>query len=142
MSTSKNNQNLESLWERLSTLTKETPLSTLNEITAFFAPTGSFYPNGMTQPPCTSHESLITTFQNLATYWKMAERKVVSHVEGEDGTIVNAMDNKLLILGEEVNGFGECEVVKFDAEGRIKEYLLYCDSTAVKEVFAKKAAAA
>lgn len=51
------------------------------------------------------------------------------------------MDNKLIILGEEVSGFAECEVVKFDAEGKITDYLLYCDSAAVKEVFAKKAAA-
>ncbi|TAQ88923.1 hypothetical protein B7494_g2751 [Chlorociboria aeruginascens] len=102
--------------------------------------TGNFYLNGMTQPPCTSHVDLFTTFQTLATYWKMAEREVISHVEGADGTIVNAMENKLLImLGEDVNGFAECEVTKFDGEGKIKEYLLYCDSAAVKEVFAKAA---
>lgn len=140
MATSKNNEKLELLWTYMYALTKDTPLSTLNEIAALYAPTGQFYLNGMTQPPATSHSELISTIQTLATYWKMAERKVVSHVEGEDGTIVNAMDNKLLILGEEVPGFGECEVVKFNAEGKISEYLLYCDSGAVKEVFARKAA--
>ncbi|KUJ07795.1 uncharacterized protein LY89DRAFT_691500 [Mollisia scopiformis] len=139
MAASKNNHTLETLWKHMSTLSPTTPLGTLTEITTFFAPTGSFYLHGMTQGPSTSHASLITTLQTLQTYWKIVERKLVTHVEGEDGTIVNAMSNKLLILGKEVNGFAECEVVRFDEDARIKEYLLYCDAAAVKEAFAQKA---
>lgn len=52
---------------------------------------------------------------------------------------MNAMQNRLLILGEEVS-FAECEVVSFDKEGRICEYLLYCDAAAIKNIFARKAA--
>lgn len=78
MATSKNNENLELLWTHMIALTKDTPLSTLNEIATLYAPTGQFYLGGMTQPPATTHAELITTIQTLATYWKMAERKVVS----------------------------------------------------------------
>lgn len=51
------------------------------------------------------------------------------------------MENNLTIMGEIVEGFVECEVVKFEKEGgRIQEYLLYCDPAPIMAVFAKKAA--
>lgn len=64
--------------------------------------------------------------------------KIVSHIEQGD-TIVNAMDNKIAILGEEIDGLPECEVVKFDEAGKICEYLLYIDPGRIMAVFAKKA---
>ena len=49
------------------------------------------------------------------------------------------MENKLLIAGEVVEGFKECEVVRFEG-GKISEYLLYCDPAPILAVFAKKSA--
>jgi len=126
------------MWSFLTTLTPETDLQ---EYTKFFTPNATVYLSGMGQPPCTSHESLIAALKTLLTYWAILEHKNVLHVEGEDGTIVNAMDNKLTIMGEVVAGFKECEVVKFEKEsGKIEEYLLYCDPAPIMAVFAKKAA--
>ena len=110
------------------------------EIPPFFTPNAIVYLSGMSQPPTTSHESLTTSMKSLLTYWGHLERKVVMHVEGNDEEIVNAIENKLLIAGEVVDGFKECEVVKFK-EGKISEYLLYCDPAPSMAVFAKKAEA-
>jgi len=126
------------MWSFLSTLTPETDLQ---DYTKFFTPTATVYLSGMEKPPCTSHDSLVASVKTLLTYWAIPERKVLVHVEGEDGTIVNAMENKLTIIGEEVSGFAECEVVKFEKEsGKIQEYLLYCDPSPIMAVFAKKTA--
>jgi len=76
--------------------------------------------------------------KSLLTYWGHLDRKIVTHVEGKDGQVVNAMENKLMIAGEIVDGFKECEVVNFE-EGKINEYLLYCDPAPIMAVFAKKA---
>lgn len=68
----------------------------------------------------------------------MVEHKNVAHVEQADGRlIVNAMENKLRIMGELVEGFRECEVVTFDGEGKIERYELYVDPGPIMAVFAK-----
>lgn len=65
---SENYQTLESLWRYMSALSPSTTPETLTEIAQLFSATGNFYLNGMSAPPCTSHESLITTVQTLLTY--------------------------------------------------------------------------
>jgi limonene-1,2-epoxide hydrolase len=135
---SANSKTLEAMWSFLTTLTPETDLQ---EYTKFFTPTATVYLSGMGQPPSTSHESLLAVLKTLLSYWAIQERKVTIHVEGADGTIVNAMEHNLTIMGEVVEGFAECEVVKFEKKsGRIEEYLLYCDPAPIMAVFAKKAA--
>ncbi len=137
---SKNSQTLEEMWTYFSTLKSTSPDSAIEGYTKFFAPAATAYFSGMSQPPTTSHESIITSIKALLTYCEHLERKIDAHVEGEDGSVVNAMENKLLIAGEVVEGFKECEVVKFE-DGKIKEYLLYCDPTPIMAVLTKKASA-
>jgi hypothetical protein len=135
---SKNSQTLEDMWEYLSTLTSTSTKDAIQGYTQFFTPSATVYLSGMSQPPATSHDSLTTAVKALLTYWGHLERKIVVHVDGEDGSVVNAMENRLLIAGEVVEGFKECEVVRFE-EGKIKEYLLYCDPSPIMAVFAKQA---
>jgi hypothetical protein len=135
---SANSQTLEAMWEYLSTLNSSSTDSAIQAYTQFFTPTATAYLSGMSQPPATSHDTLATALKALLTYWGHLERKVIAHVEGEEGSVVNAMENRLLIAGEVVEGFKECEVVRFE-EGKIKEYLLYCDPAPILAVFAKKA---
>ena len=135
---SANSQNLEDMWTHLSTLNSSSPDSAIEKYLQFFTPAATVYLSGMSQPPTTSHESLSTGLKGLLTYWGHLERKVLIHVESKDGDVVNAMENKLLIAGEVVDGFKECEVVKFE-DGKISEYLLYCDPAPIMAVFAKKA---
>lgn len=137
--TAENSQTLEGLWTYLSTINSTSPESAIQAYTQFFTPTATVYLSGMSQPPTTSHDSLVTAVKALLTYWGHLERKIIIHVEGEDGSIVNAMENKLLIAGEVVEGFKECEIVKFEG-GKIKDYLLYCDPAPIMAVFARKAA--
>lgn len=62
----------------------------------------------------------------------------MTHVEQQDGkVIVNAMENKLKIMGELVEGFKECEVVTFDREGKIERYELYVDPSPILAAFGK-----
>lgn len=136
---SQNSQNLEQMWTYLSTLNSSSTDSAIQGYADFFTPDAIVYLSGMSQPPTTSHENIISSIKVLLTYWGHLERKVLVHVEGADGSIVNAMENKLLIAGEEVDAFKECEVVKFEG-GKIKEYLLYCDPAPILAVFAKQAA--
>jgi hypothetical protein len=125
---SANSQTLEAMWEYLSTLNSSSPDSAIQAYTQFFTPNATAYLSGMSQPPATSHDTLATALKALLTYWGHLERKVIAHVEGEEGSVVN----------EVVEGFKECEVVRFE-EGKIKEYLLYCDPAPILAVFAKKA---
>ena len=126
------------MWAYLPSLNSSSTDSAIEKYLQYFTPTATVYLSGMSQPPTTSHESLATGLKSLLTYWGHLERKVVIHVEGKGGEIVNAMENKLLIAGEVVEGFKECEVVKFEG-GKISEYLLYCDPAPIMAVFAKKA---
>ena len=72
------------------------------------------------------------------TYYAMEEHRIVTHVENEGGmVIVNAMENKLRIMGELIEGFRECEVVSFDGEGKIERYELYVDPSPIMAVFAR-----
>ncbi|PMD36897.1 hypothetical protein L207DRAFT_636803 [Hyaloscypha variabilis F] len=135
---SANSQTLEDMWAYLPSLNSSSTDSAIEKYLQYFTPTATVYLSGMSQPPTTSHESLATGLKSLLTYWGHLERKVVIHVEGKGGEIVNAMENKLLIAGEVVEGFKECEVVKFEG-GKISEYLLYCDPAPIMAVFAKKA---
>ena len=134
---SQNHQTLEAMWETLSTYNSQTPDSTIQEYTEFFTPTATVYLSGMGQPPTTSHESLIAGLKTILTYYAHVDRKVIVHTEGEDGTIVNAMENKITILGELIEGFAECEVVTFK-EGKIEGYRLYVDPAPIMAIFAKK----
>jgi len=135
---STNSTTLEAMWSFMATLTPTTPDAELQALTKFYEPTATVYLNGMTQLPCTSHESLIATTKALMTYWALSERKVTSHVE-TGGIVVNTMLNKLLIMGELVEDFHECEVVTFSERGLVQEYLLYCDPSPIMKVFAKGA---
>ncbi|KAE9378813.1 hypothetical protein N431DRAFT_450750 [Stipitochalara longipes BDJ] len=135
---SANSQTLEDMWAYLPSLNSSSPDSAIEKYLQYFTPTATVYLSGMSQPPTTSHESLATALKSLLTYWGHLERKVVIHVEGKDGEVVNAMENKLLIAGEVVEGFKESEVVRFEG-GKISEYLLYCDPAPIMAVFAKKA---
>jgi hypothetical protein len=135
---SANSQTLEGMWAYLPSLNSGSTDSAIEKYLQYFTPTATVYLSGMSQPPTTSHESLATGLKSLLTYWGHLERKVFIHVEGKGGEIVNAMENKLLIAGEVVEGFKECEVVKFEG-GKISEYLLYCDPAPIMAVFAKKA---
>ncbi|KAG0645043.1 hypothetical protein D0Z07_9127 [Hyphodiscus hymeniophilus] len=139
---STNATTLDSMWKHMTSLTPTSSPSTIQAITTFFSPTAIVHLNGMSQPPCTSHAELIASVQTLVTYWSMEELKVVTHVESADGkVIVNTMDNKLRIKEELVEGFKECEVVTFDAEGRIERYDLFVDPSPVVAVFARLNAA-
>jgi ketosteroid isomerase-like protein len=135
---SSNSQTLEALWDHLSTMNSSSPETAYERYLEFFTPTATVYLSGMSQPPTTSYDSLKTAIKTLLTYWGHLDRKIVHHVEGEDGSVVNAMENKLLIAGDVVDGFKECEVVRFEG-GKISQYLLYCDPAPIIAVFAKKA---
>lgn len=92
----------------------------------------------MGQVPCTNHTELVAATQILISYWAMVEYKIVTHVEQLDGrVVVNAMENKLRIMGELVEGFKECEVVTFGEDGKIERYELYVDPSPIMAVFAK-----
>jgi ketosteroid isomerase-like protein len=138
---STNSQTLEAMWDYLSTLSNTSDDDAVRKYLDFFTPTATVYLSGMSQPPATSHALLTTAIKTLLNYWSHLDRMVIHHVEGEDGSVVNGMENKILIAGEVVEGFKECEVVKFE-DGRISEYLLYVDPAPIMAVFAKKAAEA
>jgi ketosteroid isomerase-like protein len=133
-----NSQTLEAMWNYLSTLNSTSSDADIQKYLDFFTPTATVYLSGMSQPPTTSHALLTTAIKTLLTYWSHLDRKIIHHVE-EGDAVVNAMENKLLIAGEVVEGFKECEVVKFE-DGKISEYLLYVDPAPIMAVFAKKAA--
>jgi hypothetical protein len=135
---SSNSATLEAMWSYMAALTSSSSDAELQGITKFYEPTATVYLNGMSQPPCTSHESLIATIKVLVAYWAISERKVTSHVE-DRGTVVNTMLNELLVVGEPVKEFHECEMAKFSEEGLIKEYLLYCDPSPIMMVLQKGA---
>jgi ketosteroid isomerase-like protein len=126
------------MWDHLSTMSSSSTEAAYEQYLEFFTPAATVFLSGMSQPPTTSHDSLNTAVKTLLTYWGHLDRKVIHHVEGEDGSVVNAMENKLLIAGEVVDGFKECEVVRFEG-GKISQYLLYCDPAPIRAVFAKKA---
>lgn len=138
MATSTNATTLAAMWKQMCSLSPNSSTTDIQQITSFFSPTAIVYLNGMGQPPCTSHAELIAATQTLISYWAMVEHKNVTHVEQEGGKIiVNAMDNKLKIMGELVEGFRECEVVTFDGEGKIERYELYVDPSPIMAIFAK-----
>jgi hypothetical protein len=136
---STNSQTLEAMWDYLSTLNNTSSDGAIQKYLDFFTPTATVYLSGMSQSPTTSHALLTTAIKTLLTYYSHLDRKIIHHVEGEDGLVVNAMENKLLIAGEVVEGLKECEVVKFEV-GKISEYLLYVDPAPIMAIFAKKAA--
>jgi ketosteroid isomerase-like protein len=133
-----NSQTLEAMWDYISTLSSTSTDSELQHYTSFFTSDAVVYLSGMSQPPSTSHDSLIVSLRTLLTYWAHLDRKITIHVEGDDGSVVNAMENSISITGEALEGFKECEIVKFEG-GKISEYLLYCDPAPIMAVFAKKA---
>jgi len=60
----------------------------------------------MNTPLATSHESLITSVESLIKYWHMQKHKFVLEVVSPSGkTIMNAMENYLKIIGEDVEKF-------------------------------------
>jgi hypothetical protein len=138
MAATANSTTLASMWKHMSSLTPTSSASDIDHITTFFSPNAVVYLSGMGQPPCTSHAELVTATQTLITYWAMVEHKNITHVEQQDGkVIVNAMENKLRIMGDLVEGFRECEVVTFTEEGKIERYELYVDPSPIMAVFAK-----
>lgn len=135
---SQNSQTLEEMWTYIQTLSSTSTDAEVQYYTSFFTPTAIAYLSGISQPPSTSHETLIASLKTLLTYYVHLERKITTHVLGEDGSVVNALESKISILGEVIEDFKECEIVKFEG-GKISEYLLYCDPAPIMAIFTKKA---
>jgi hypothetical protein len=132
---------LKAMWSRMTSFTPSTPDSKINTLTQFFEPNCIVYLSGMTAPPCNGHEELVAGTKKLVQMWAMHELIVTATVVSEDGLrIVQAMENHLKILGQDVKGFHEAEVVTFSEGGKIQEYLLYCDSGPIKAAVAKVSA--
>lgn len=122
----------------MTSFTPATPESELSTWAQYFSPTCVVYLSGVAAPPSNGHNELISATKKLVQVWAMHEMKVEVEVVGQDGNrIVRAMNNHLKVLGQDVPAFKECEVVTFSAKGEIEEYLLYCDSKPIRDIFAK-----
>ena len=130
-----NNKTLTEMWDFLGTLTPTPSEADLEKLTSFYEPNAICYLSGMEQPPTTNNETLIQAVKTLMTFWAILERKVTKTVAGEEGKlVVNAMENKLRIAGQELEGFHEVEMVTFSKKGRIQVYQLWADPTRIMAV--------
>jgi len=134
---------LDAMWAYMQTLSAKSSAEDINKYGDFFAPDVTAYLSGMSAPPAIGRDGLVKTVSSLFAYWELRERRVLSRAVSEDGTTAIAeMDNVLGIMGDELNGFAETEVVSFNSSGLIQEYRLYCDGTPIRELIQKKMAAA
>jgi hypothetical protein len=68
----------------------------------------------------------------------MVESKTRDEIFSADGKkIIKTMENHLKILGQDVEGVSECEIVTFSDAGKVQEYLLYLNPEKIMAVFAK-----
>jgi hypothetical protein len=138
MAAKANSATLKAMWETMVSFTLASSIDEISKITTYFEPDTTAYINGITAPPAKSHQELIETVQNLVRFWKMQQLNVTNEIVSADGKkIVRTMINHIMIAGQDIEGFNECEVVLFSENGLIKEYLLYLDPTDVMAVFAK-----
>jgi hypothetical protein len=132
-------EKLSNWWEIIRDLKIDSSESDWELLTSYLAPDCTLYFGGMTAPASHGYAEVVANLKQTLTYWKMLERRVTAAGGDEAGTIFASMNNRLAILGEEIEFF-ETEVVSFDAAGLIKTYELYCDPSPIQAVFAKNKA--
>jgi len=124
------------MWGVMTSLTPTSTASEIEKVTQYFEPNAIAYLSGMTAPPSNGHKEIIAAATQLAQFWKMQELRVTSEVVSADGKLImSAMENDLKILGKDVKGFYECQVVKFSEGGLIERYELYCDPASIMKIF-------
>jgi hypothetical protein len=127
---------LDDMWAILETLGPDSTEEELKNFAGLFDKDAKVYFNGMGGPPSVGHEAILETLTGLLNYWKPLERRVTTKAFSEDGmSITAAMDNRMLIVGKELNHVPECEVVAFSKEsGLIKLYELFIDPTEITAI--------
>ncbi|KAL6401285.1 putative epoxide hydrolase protein [Ilyonectria robusta] len=142
MAIDKLNTKLDEWWEVMRNLKLDSPQEEWDKFTSYLNPDAVVNLSGMAAPPARGIADTVVEMKKLMGFWSLVERRVLA--QGTDAAGKTAfcnMDNRLLILGEEVD-FPETEVVTFDDQDRILEYKLYCDPTPLQPIFDKKSAAA
>jgi hypothetical protein len=141
MAAKSNLETLQGMWKAVTSLSPSSSGSEIEKVADFFDSNAVAYLNGMSSPPAEGREGIIEATTQLIKVWKMHKLGVTSVVVSPDGkSIVQTMKNDLRILGKDVEGFYECEVVTFSEEGLIERYELYCDPAPIAEIFQEASA--
>ncbi|MFC8360300.1 nuclear transport factor 2 family protein [Streptomyces griseorubiginosus] len=131
-------ETLSAWWDTVAGLTLDSPQTDWDAMTAYLADDCVLYFGGMGAPASEGLDAVVSDLKTTLTYWRMAERRVLSHgLDAEGTTVFASMNNRLEILGEPID-YPETEVVTFDEAGKIARYELYCDPSPIRAVFAKK----
>ncbi|MET7458385.1 nuclear transport factor 2 family protein [Streptomyces sp. NPDC005574] len=138
MPTTEVHERLSAWWDTIAGLTPHSPQADWDAMTAYLADDCVLYFGGMGAAASVGVDAVVADLKKTLTYWRMVERRVLSHgLDAEGTTVFASMNNRLEILGEPID-YPETEVVTFDGAGKIARYELYCDPSPIKAVFAKK----
>lgn len=128
---------LSAWWDTIAALRVDSPTEDWDTMTAYLADDCVVHFSGMGAPASVGHDAVVADLRQVLTYWRLVERRVVSHaVDAAGSTVLAGMSNLLEIRGQALE-FAEAEVVTFDADGKIDRYEFYCDPTPIKELLAQ-----
>ncbi|KAF2098221.1 hypothetical protein NA57DRAFT_77013 [Rhizodiscina lignyota] len=133
---------LTSYWDGIKALKPDSPQSEYDKVLSYCTPDATSYFAGMGAPPSKGQAEFLASLKSLTQYWALLDRRIVTEAATSNGlttTVIVEMDNRLRIMGEELD-FPELEVVEFNGEGLIANYRLYCDPSPIRDIITRKMA--
>lgn len=125
-------------WDVMRDLRTDSPPETFDKWASYLSEDCKMHLSGMGHHEARGQEDAKEHMRRILTHWVLKERRVLN--QGTDftsgTTLMVNMNNRLDILGEEID-FPETEVVKFDEQGKIVDYKLYCDPAPIMALVKK-----
>ncbi|KAI8965459.1 hypothetical protein F5Y11DRAFT_11104 [Daldinia sp. FL1419] len=132
--TSPHHAKLDALYDLWCTLTPTSPPSSFEKFASFFDEHCRAWLVSMREleKPSIGREGVVAGIQESLKQQHIAERRVVDRFESADGSKVSVeMNNRLSVLGRELDPFPETATVVFNEKGLITDFKLYCCRSAV-----------